>query len=111
MLDISRSELKLQLESYGNAMFDEVTKGAVYDGTKVPNQKEKDERSRQKSRVFSKLLEALNAQEIEGQKSRKESVQTAVCSWGLKLLLVLRFKRRAAAGSRPDPSAGEGKWQ
>ena len=49
-----------------------------YDSTKVPNDKEKDERSRQKSRVFSKLLEALNSQEIEGQKSRKESVQTAV---------------------------------
>lgn len=51
---------------------------ASYDATKVPNDKEKDERSRQKSRVFSKLLEALSCQEIEGQKSKKESVQTAV---------------------------------
>jgi hypothetical protein len=49
-----------------------------YDATKIPNDKEKDERSRQKSRVFSKLLEALSCQEIEGQKSKKESVQTAV---------------------------------
>jgi len=49
-----------------------------YDSTKVPNDKEKDERSRQKYRVFSKLLEALNSSEIEGQNSRKESVATAV---------------------------------
>jgi hypothetical protein len=68
----------LRRDSYGNASFDEVTKSTVYDSTKVPNAKEKDERSRQKSLVFSKLLEALNSEEIEGQKSRKESVQTAV---------------------------------
>ena len=40
--------------------------------------KERDERSRQKSRVFSKLLEMLNSEEIEGQKSKKESVTNAV---------------------------------
>jgi hypothetical protein len=89
----------LRMDSYGNATFDEKTKSAMcacnpyfisiaafshfnffasYDATKIPNDKEKDERSRQKSRVFSKLLEALSCQEIEGQKSRKESVQTAV---------------------------------
>jgi hypothetical protein len=28
--------------------------------------------------VFSKLLDALNSEEIEGQKSKKESVQSAV---------------------------------
>ena len=88
----------LRMDSYGNATFDEKTKSAMcacnpylfilplfrikcfdsYDATKIPNDKEKDERSRQKSRVFSKLLEALSCQEIEGQKSKKESVQTAV---------------------------------
>lgn len=132
MLDIARSELKLHLDSYGNATFDEATKSAVYDSAKEPNEKEKDERSRTKSKVFSKLLEMLNSEEIEGQKSKKESVNTAVQGLvrllergianeaekeaaTVNVFLLLRLERKLASKAftaphhRPDPDAAHEK--
>jgi hypothetical protein len=114
----------LCMDAYGNASYDEATKSAVYalaamahvllrainpkplsfsyDSTKEPNEKEKDERSRTKSRVFAKLLEMLNMEEIEGQKSKKESVKTAV--QGLVRLLekgaANEAEKEAATGGR-----------
>lgn len=64
--------------------------------------KERDERSRQKSRVFSKLLEMLNSEEIEGQKSKKESVINAVNG------LVRLLERGVANEAEKEAMTGDG---